>query len=65
MKHLEHPVISQIERDGRHRGAEDDTVCPVCSSSCSYVYYNRYLGEYMGCDECIKKLRADEFEINN
>ena len=36
--------------------------CPICSRECSTIYKDMF-GVIFGCDECVKKVDADEEQM--
>lgn len=56
------PWIREAELHGEPE--EPAPICPCCGEECD-TYYADSRGDIIGCDNCVRKLDAYKFKINN
>lgn len=57
---IEHPDITVVIAKG-YLGEEKEPKCPICKSTCSYVYISKFDNEIVGCEECLVQEYAEDY----
>lgn len=58
----DHPIVQNTERTGYPTGrAPAEPRCPICGEDCRIIYRD-FHGEYVGCDNCVSEIYAQEVE---
>ena len=58
---MEHPEITNALLTGYPHGEPKYPRCPICGDECEAIYWSKF-GEVVGCDECLTKQDAYEYE---